>query len=619
MFGFCVVAGFRDDFLTADKVSAAALKFPHAPTDGVRHTRTPRASAAIARWTVVARDEQVEPSWDPARRLLFAGDVRLYNRPELIAELEPPPTPREHCDLELARLAYLRWGPETPSHLVGDFAFAVWDEGSSTLFAARDHLGVRPLYYRHTHDGIAVASDVRQLMELVERPADELSDEQVLDGLLRTPTDPRRSYFRSIVAVPPGHAIVVDAAGVREARYWTPPPPDPKPTYAEHCDQLRTLFVRAVRDRLESDRPLIAHSSGGFDSSTIVMAAEGIYRAETGRAPLTTVAAIAPGFPSDESRYIDAVAASVSFPCIRWNAVADAPLGPLRISRAAPVFRRGLAGGPQRDLEIARELGARVLLSGVFGDTVLHGTGVRRDMFRHGRWPQVAFDILRAGIGGQTLNRFLDAALGLLRPEQASGWGHRLLRPRLPPPEWMGPVLRSTYLRSLRLRPSRPVTNVTSHLWYSLFVNLTSPIAARGVTAFVEYASDSGIELRAPYLDVRLVDAILRIPWRLREPQGHLRRTGRDALGPLLPAAFSARVGQPPWTEVWAANARRKAAFVAPFIQGGPWLSAPFVDRGIARSMLAQVLEGRDQDRPQLSMLVSDFGVLEAWLRELFS
>jgi asparagine synthase (glutamine-hydrolysing) len=618
VFAFGLVAGFRDGARHADRLPAVMAAHPAGGADGARTAAAPHATATVLRWVVVGRDETAGPSWDAARGLLFAGDVRLYNRPELIAELGEPPAALHACsDLDLARLAYLKWGPASPSRLVGDFAFAAWEERERTLFAARDHFGMRPLHFHRLVDGVAVASDVRQLLAFVGDPGRELSGAQILDGLLRRPTDLRRTYFRTIERVPPGAAVVLTDGKIERRRYWMPPDAsETNRSYADHCEQLRHVFKRAVRDRLESDRPIIVHASGGFDSSTIVMAADEIYRSEPQRPPLTLASAVAPGFPSDESRYIDAVAAHVSFAGERWNVIPQAAPRFPGVLGAAPILRHGLAGGPRRDLELAQERGARVLISGLLGDGVWHATGVLRDMVRHGRWLQAAHEILRRGLPG-AYSRTVDAGLGLLPPALAVRAARRLTGSRPPPPEWLGPELRSLYAhtRGPELDVAWPGS---SHLQLVAWTRLAGPGVGRLVAAFVDYAADEGVELRAPYADVRLVEAVLRIPWRQREPRGHYRRTGRDALGPMLPPEFAQRFGQQSWSDVWAANARRTTLTIAPLIQAGPWRSAPYVDRGIARAMLQDVLAGRDRDRPQVPMLVADFGALEAWLRQLF-
>lgn len=618
MFAFALAASADDGVPNAERVEALMGAHGVDGSDGCRTAVAAHAAAAVRRWEVVARDESTGPTWDAARGLLFAGDVRLYNRPELISDLGEPPALLTTCsDLELARLAFLKWHHEAPSHLVGDFAFAAWEEKARRLFAARDHFGVRPLHFQVLPDGIAVASDVRQLLPLIDRSPDDLCGERILDGLLHRPSDLHRTHFRTISRVPPGCAVVFENGSIAERRYWTAPSPaETRESYADTCARLRLTFERAVRDRLESDRAIVAHSSGGFDSSTIIMAADQIYRSEPGRPPLTMASAVAPGHPSDESNYMDAVAARVAFSGARWNVVEDGPPSFPGVYRGSPLLRHGLAGGPRRDLELARDSGARVLLSGVLGDGIWHATGVHRDMVRHGRWIQVGYDILRRGPGGAA-RRFVDAGLGLLPPAPAARVAERLFQRRLPPPGWLGPALRSIYSSTAK-RDDRGTPDWPSHLLCGVWGALTHPRSSRVVDAFVEYASEQGVELRAPYADVRLAEAVLSIPWRQREPHGHHRRLGRDALGPTLPPEFSKRIGQASWTSAWAATARRTAMTIAPLIQRGPWRSAAFVDRGIARAMLEDVLSRQDPDRPEVAILVTDFGALEAWLRQLF-
>jgi hypothetical protein len=347
------------------------------------------------------------------------------------------------------------------------------------------------------------------------------------------------------------------------------------------------------------------------------MAADEIYRREPHRPALTMASGLVRGFPCDESHYMDAVAARVSFEGLRWDVVGSDPLPFPGVYRAAPVLRRGPAGGPPRDLEIARERGARVLISGVLGDGVLYAAGVRRDMIRHGRWLRALRDILGAGLNRGTPRRIVDAGLGMLSPPAALLAAHRIFG-RLPAaPEWMGPALRAIYPP----RPERldfPVQRWPSHVVCGVWAHATSASAAAVVDGFVDYATEEGVELRAPYADVRLVEEVLAIPWDQREPRGHHRRTGRDALGPLLPPEFSKRIAQESWTRVWVANALRAVASVGEFILCGPWLSAPFVDRGIARAMLGDVTARGETAAPESCFLILEFGALEAWLRCLF-
>ena len=620
MFIFAIAAGFRDGVPSGRRAAALMEAFPLAPADGISAATSALAAAMVGRWNVVARDRSAVPSWDAAAGVLFAGDVRLHNRAELLSELGRPAGDRDLSDLELARLAYLKWNDEAPLHLIGDFAFAAWNERTRTLFAARDHMGVRPLYYSVLEDGLAVASDVRQLLALVERPLDEIDQREIGDWLTLEIHDPRRTFFRSIHSVAPGHRLVCNARACAETRYWFPSlEPGQSASYEETCENLRATFRRAVGDRLESDYPIVAHSSGGFDSSTIVMAANEIYRSEPTRPALVTASAAAPGMGGDDSRYMDAVARSVSFESVRWNTVEETSPDFPGVYRSRPALRTGLGGGPERDLELARDRNARVLIIGLLGDAVWHATGVLRDFVRHGRWGAVARNFLITGRQGGALRRLVDTALGILPPAPAARVAHALFQRRTPPPEWLGPALRERR-PSGRRSPDRPKTEVQSsfHLQSSVWAMLMNPASIFVTDAMVEYGRNVGVEVRIPYADVRLIEAVLAIPWWQREPRGHHRRTGRDALGPLLPREFDKRVGQQAATDIWNATALRRTASLAPFFDAGPWLSGPYVDRGIARAMLRDVLMQGPRAAPENAILVGEFAALEAWLRELF-
>ena len=567
---------------------------------------------------MVRRDQQAAPSWDAARGLLFCGDVRLYNRPELFSELEVPASEQDCPDLELARRAYLRWGDESPLHLVGDFAFAAWDDDRRTLFAARDHLGSNPLFFRKTSDGIVVASQLQQIIPLLGDPSEEIEAAKILDQLSEQVSDPSKTFFQSVVRLRPGHRLVATANNVAERRYWFPPEtPDRSLSYEENLERLRQAFRRAVRDRLESDHPLVAHSSGGFDSSTILMAADEIYRSEPGRAPLVMASALTPGFACDESNYMDAVASRVSFEGVRWNVLEETSSSFPGVFGGVPSLRIGLGGGPLRDLEIARERGARVLVSGLMGDEVWYAGGVLRDFVRHGRLDVLLRHVRRWGLGLSALRRTLDWGLGIFEPSVASTIAHRFEGRSAPPPEWMGPRLREIY--PLAAEPADLLSlRWPSHLLASIWARLTSPLTGAHIERMTDYGREDGVEVRLPHADVRLIECIMAVPWRQRDPKGHNRRTGREALGTLLPPEFASRRIQKPWTDVWNATSRRRAHGLAPFFRAGRWASAPFVDRGIARAMFATALTGVANTPPGSLSTILAFGGLETWLCQLF-
>jgi asparagine synthetase B (glutamine-hydrolysing) len=382
---------------------------------------------------------------------------------------------------------------------------------------------------------------------------------------------------------------------------------------------LAHLFCRAVRDRLDSDYPLVAHSSGGFDASTILMASAEVYGEEPSRQPLVMASALAPGFGCDDERFMDEITAKVPFEHVIWNAVNPAPMPQvLETPMIHPGFRRGAGGGPRRDLELATERGARVLLGGTYGDEVLFAGGVHLDMFRGGRWGELFRETLLLrdprGRGGHML---MESMLGVLPPPLALRVRKKLFQRPPGNPAWFGPVLEK--LGATRRQGTRQAAvSWPSHVAQTLWSQLTGARVTEVLDSIILYATEAGLEMRLPFADVRLVQHLLTVPWEQRFPRGHLRRFGRDALGPLLPAAFSTRVGQADWRPVFVANAKRAASFIARVLYDNPWHSAPFVDRHKARGLFHEVSKINGVAPPNTWTLLLELVGLECWLRGLF-
>jgi asparagine synthase (glutamine-hydrolysing) len=551
--------------------------------------------------------------------MVFVGDVRLYNRHALRRELDLGEASDEAADIDIAWRAYLRWGEDAPQHLVGDFAFAVWDERRRSIFAARDHLGVRPLYYKIDDEGAYIASDVRQLLAVTPQAEVKVDPEAILERFSRRWRTPGLTYFRNISVLPAGHTLTITPRTCNRRRYWVPSFEVRDIGDEDSYVEIRTLFRQAVHDRLESQHPIVAHSSGGADSSAILMVADQIYAAEPHRPSLVMASATTVGMPCDDSRYMDAVARRVRFESVRWDALQPNLADLEDPVLAHPGLRRGTGGGPRRDLELARERHARVLLHGFFGDGLTYAFGISRDMFRAGQWGTLAEDVLAAKGLRARLGLVARSVAGLLPPGPALRALSRIEnRSFHPAPEWMGPELRARYpppAPELAL----PDVHWPSHFVCELWARMTGAQVGISVDSIVAYGAEDGIEIRLPYLDVRLLERILTIPWRARVPVGgDYRRLGRRALGPLLPPEFTQRADQGSWTPVWTLGARRMLPTLERLLSDGTWLSAPYVKSSQARTMLKEVTERSESVERGELLLVSGFAVLEAWLRRVF-
>lgn len=204
-------------------------------------------------------------------RLTLVFDGRLDNREELRRDLAlRGAVIRDDTDSELVLHAYALWGEECPGKLLGDFVFAVWNESARQLFCARDHLGIRPLFYAALPGAFMVASDPTALL-LAPGVTDELNETAVGDFLLFGGyLDDTLSIYKMIHRLPAGHSIQVSSEGVRRKRYWHFP--SEYSVYyrrqSEYIDHFRSLLTSAVLDRARGNNIAVG-MSGGLDSTSI--------------------------------------------------------------------------------------------------------------------------------------------------------------------------------------------------------------------------------------------------------------------------------------------------------------------------------------------------------------
>jgi asparagine synthase (glutamine-hydrolysing) len=391
MSGLAVIADWSSPGVSVEPVRRMLARVPHRGGDGTSALcRGPCAMGFAHRVRMARQRGAPQPFDDPRRGLVVVADARLDNRAELCALLAPG---RAHdvCDAELIARGYDRWGTRLAERLLGDFALVVWDSNRQELYAARDPFATRPLYYRRftgarNGPAAALASEVEQLLAL-EPGAAPIERRLVLDYLLGDYRHPRETFFQGIFRVLPGHWAVLSRSGVREARYWHPPKdPIRLPDDRAYAGELGRLLRQAVESRLESDGPLLAHLSGGIDSSSVVCIAHAICQEAKASVPAITLAsAVYPGLACDESALIERVARSTRFPSLRWDgrvsswAVGERP-------RTAYPWSDMESAGFGGDYVLAARLGARVLLTGYGGDEVFFERGVFRDLVAQGRW-----------------------------------------------------------------------------------------------------------------------------------------------------------------------------------------------------------------------------------------
>ena len=219
---------------------------------------------------------EVMPLVDRATGNVIVADVRLDNRGELIDALGIDGPAAEIGDGRLLLDAYREWGEDCVDHLLGDFAFAIWDERRQQLFLARDHFGAKPLTYHCSEHLLALASDSRSVIGLEDVPVD-VNRDRVFDFLVDEPEwiDTTSTFFAEVLRLPPAHVLTVTASDQRLRRYWHLPEPEMLRLRSdeEYEEATREVLDLAVRCRLRGRDDVGVVLSGGIDSSSIAATA----------------------------------------------------------------------------------------------------------------------------------------------------------------------------------------------------------------------------------------------------------------------------------------------------------------------------------------------------------
>jgi len=252
-----------------------------------------------------------QPMWTADGRTCVVYNGEIYNHLALRRELEDSGHifKTDHSDTEVLLHGYKQWGVDLPNHLNGMWAFAVYDRTGKSLFLSRDRFGEKPLFYTHQNDLFAFSSELTSLVRhshIQEAISKKSLKKYFAYGFIPAP----RSLYKGIYKLSAGYNLLFDLRNFTQKiwKYWEfviePFDTIPKDPVQEWGGKLRELLRRAVQRRLMSDVPLGFLLSGGIDSSAITaFAAEELQNRE-----LKTFSI---GFTEksfDESRFAAAVA-----------------------------------------------------------------------------------------------------------------------------------------------------------------------------------------------------------------------------------------------------------------------------------------------------------------------
>ena len=491
------------------------------------------ADTAVAfgwRGRTFGEEEAQSPRFDAASRRAVTASVRLDRRGALCDALGLSRQERAGLpDSALILRSYERWGCACPEHLLGDFAFALWDGKRDLLLCARDHIGTRPFYYAVVGERLVFASDVAAVLAApgVSGELDERAVATLLTfGARRLGT---RTFYRAVRRLPPGHVLSVERGAVHVHRWWRPEEVPPAPAVSDDAfaEECRVILTEAVQDRVRGDRPIGLHLSGGLDSSAVaVLAARELRR--QGRPPAPAFAWVPP--PAAGPRAVAGEFGALDPTCRQEGLrlfCRPPEVGDLLAFLRRDVTREADTGVRE---EIVRRAaagqGVEVLLSGWGGDEGIsfNGRGYYRQLLRNGRVGKLWRELQQ-----RSRNPFAAFVREAVRPLVPPGVKAAVRTLRRRNVTFIHPV----FARRVPLLPAEGssrggVRDVQVHLlrggWLSDRMEEWAASGAR-----------HGIEYRYPLLDRRVLEFALSLPAEQYRRGRWSRWLMRRALDPVLP------------------------------------------------------------------------------------
>lgn len=213
---------------------------------------------------------------------------QIYNTKELRKTLKDNGFEFDgHSDTEVLLKSYIHYGNDVVHHLNGIFAFAIWNSKNNELFLARDHFGVKPLFYTIVDNTFIFASELKAIFAYPN--VEKILDDQGISELfgIGPAHTPGTTIFKNIFEIKPAHYAIYNQSGLHIERYWkleTKPHTD---DFNTTCDTVKFLLEDSITRQLVSDVPLCVFLSGGLDSSIIAQFASN-YCKEQKLPPLNT-------------------------------------------------------------------------------------------------------------------------------------------------------------------------------------------------------------------------------------------------------------------------------------------------------------------------------------------
>ena len=271
MCGICGIFNKTDQPVNRKLLKNMTAIIQHRGPDGEGYFVNGEIGLGHRRLSILDVEGGAQPICNEDGRLQIVFNGEIYNFIELRAELKAFGHHfKTNSDTEVIVHAYEQWGNDCVKRFNGMFSFALWDEVRKQIFLARDHLGIKPLYYIELKNCILFGSEIKSLLQDPACPCNV--DVEALSELFTFRYVPSpKTLFKGIRKLPPGHRMIISTQGIEVERFWGWVPQIRK-KYNEKAliEEYQYLLEDAVRLQLRSDVPLGLFLSSGIDSGTLL-------------------------------------------------------------------------------------------------------------------------------------------------------------------------------------------------------------------------------------------------------------------------------------------------------------------------------------------------------------
>lgn len=526
-----------------------------------------------------------QPFVSQDRSIVAILNGEIYNYIELRDELRGHGVAfRSASDTEVLVEGYRVWRDDLWPKLNGFWAVALFDATTRSVVLSRDRLGIAPLYYRETEEGVFFASAILPLTAI--HPKRTKPNPEVVQGFIETSMKDfgNDTCFESVRVVPAATVVKLPEGVFRvsegeHSTYWSLPSDPLSPadlSLADAVAQYRELFIDAVKIRLRADVPVAFELSGGLDSSSIVGAA-----AALGRDDITAYTIRVP--EADEEPFARSVCRRHGITHRVLDDVEDTfadDAGGFAAIMEEPYHSPNIYTH-YRMRRLMKAAGVSVVLSGSGGDEVLAG-------YEHLLWPKARADLIRRGrltaALGYELSRSAGTAAGVMRAvrERAQWLARGVRRHGTRPWAYVRRRIESFGQQSPPAHETAPSRAERLHHGFAALSSHEQRLYQFRVGLLPYYLMSNDrftmaipIEQRFPFLDYRLVEFGLRLPVEYLFRNGWSKYVLRKAMAPFLPSDV-----------VWR---RRKFGFPFPhrrFLKAHATAFAPLVDRVVKEGLV---------------------------------